>query len=217
MPEKNSSSQNGNRVTQTVQRIIPGTSGEFVKIELSGGPVFFVSIETSFRLRIGQTVDENSIENLADESDSLKCRWKVLELLGLREHTRYQLLLKLRKRGFPDRIITPVLNLLEERGAIDDLRFTENWLRLRMKKHPEGRDALFSGLFRAGVSRQIAERVIRGEIDDKTEDEALFGAMEKLNRRRDMSPDKLKRALLRRGFPLSKISRYIRDIPQETD
>lgn len=55
----------------------------------------------------------------------------ALRLLARREHSRHELVIKLRQRGFEASVIAPVLDDYEDRDWLSDVRFAEMLVRQR--------------------------------------------------------------------------------------
>lgn len=78
-------------------------------------------------------------------------------LLARREHTKRELILKLRARSCPDEIIYKVVDALAEEGMQSDARFAETFVRNRIDRG-------------AGPLRIRAEMMARGCDDEIIED-----------------------------------------------
>ncbi|MCK8516463.1 recombination regulator RecX [Methylonatrum kenyense] len=75
----------------------------------------------------------------ADESgpeapDPAEIEDKAVRLLARREHSRKELQRKLRQRQYPESLIADTLELLEQRGYLDNQRFAEAFIRERIGK-----------------------------------------------------------------------------------
>lgn len=71
----------------------------------------------------------------AGEADTaLEVEAAAVRLLAQREHSRHELLLKLRRRLGPEELLLRVLDDLEGRGLLSDARFTEAYVAMRMRK-----------------------------------------------------------------------------------
>ncbi len=90
-----------------------------------------------------------------------RCYSRALKLLSRAEHTRKGLEQKLLLRGFQPVEISGVLDRLEEEGALSDRRFAEEWVRSRLKKHPEGKALLELGLQKRGVDESLSREVVK--------------------------------------------------------
>ncbi|GGC55809.1 regulatory protein RecX [Marinobacter halophilus] len=67
-----------------------------------------------------------------DQGQDYKARSAALRLLARREHSRYELSLKLRQRQIEAAIIDTVLDEYEHEGWLDDQRFADVYARQRM-------------------------------------------------------------------------------------
>lgn len=90
----------------------------------------------------------------------------ALAALARREHSRAELERKLVKKEFPADGLRTVLSRLEEEGLLSNERFAEQWLRSRLRLHPEGEASLRAGLRAKGVEKPI----IKKEIDSGREE-----------------------------------------------
>jgi regulatory protein len=98
-------------------------------------------------------------------ADAPACRRTALELLARREHSRRELTRKLRIRGFPAEVVGPVLDELEQSGALADARFTDTFVRSRVAKG-QGPQRIRSELAERGIDDAAADAVLRGsEVD----------------------------------------------------
>jgi SOS response regulatory protein OraA/RecX len=78
-------------------------------------------------------------------------------------------------------------------------------VRQRLARHPAGSGPLRAGLQRRGVGRELAEQAVRGELTEEAERAGAAALVEKLRRRSDMTPERLRGTLARRGFRRSLI------------
>jgi regulatory protein len=101
----------------------------------------------------------------AADLDAAACTRCAVELLGRREHSRRELTRKLGTRGFPDDVITGVLDDLERSGALADTRFTDVFVRSRVAKG-QGPQRIRAELAQRGIGGAAADEVLRGaEVD----------------------------------------------------
>jgi hypothetical protein len=85
------------------------------------------------------------------------------------------------------------------------IRLHERALRLlagaaHSARHPEGAGPLQAGLERRGVGRELAAQAVRQALTAEAERAAASSLVEKLRRRSDMTPERLRATLSRRGF-----------------
>jgi regulatory protein len=100
-----------------------------------------------------------------DVADPGACERAALDLLARREHSRCELERKLGARGFPEELISPTLDALEESGELASARFTESFIRTRAAKG-QGPARIRAELAERGIDReQAAELLQEADID----------------------------------------------------
>lgn len=84
-------------------------------------------------------------------------RERCLGLLARREHTRRELLQKLRQRGFDEaEIANDVLDELEAQGLLSEARFVESFIRSRVESG-QGPLKIRAALQERGIAANVAE------------------------------------------------------------
>ena len=134
--------------------------------------------------------------------------------LSRREHSRAELVGKLKQKQFDGEIIISVLEELEERGYLDDRRFAQMWIERRTANHPRGRRMLARELEQKGVSAEVARETLAEHFPETDERGVLIGLIEKRRRISSVSdPQVFKRRLLgflaRRGFSYDDIRQVL--------
>jgi regulatory protein len=140
------------------------------------------------------------VERLRELAQVYALRWRALRLLASGAQTAAGLRRKLLARGAPPRALEAVLQRLVREGHIDDRAFARQWLRQRLERHPEGPGPLLAGLLRRGVRRELAEEALDSLLSPELERESLLALARKLKRRSGMTPERLLKTLLARGF-----------------
>ncbi len=135
---------------------------------------------------------------------------RAMKYLAAAEHSRFQLEVKLRKKGFSAAETGPALDFLCGRKIIDDRRFASAWLNSRVSSCINGRIKLAAELASRGISREDADAALNEFFSRWSEEELCRKAAEKL-RRRGRSGEKLTASLLYRGFPPSVIRSCLKD------
>ena len=92
--------------------------------------------------------------------DEPACKRAALELLARREHSRRELTRKLAARGFPDEVLSPALDELEQSGALADARFTDSFVRSRIAKG-QGPQRIRAELAQRGIADAAADNGLR--------------------------------------------------------
>lgn len=214
---ESSSSQN---VNTSFGRIERGVNRNGFAAAAEDGSSFFISGRQAEQLGLfaGQELTEYEYSTLKDRIDFLRAKSKAVELLAIREHSTAELRIKLGRREFPEKTINHVITSLTESSLLSDRRYAETWIQVRLRKNPEGRAMLSAGLNRKGVDRSVIREVLDACIDEETLADALERAAEKLLRNRNMSREKMLRALIRRGFDYGHVSGVVnRSFPEDRE
>lgn len=201
------SSQNVNLEVTDIRR---GVSGEAVQFSFSDGSSFFIHPEAAREYSVcrGAGFSSDQLNTILRRSAEYAARDKAVEYLSRRDHSAFELILKLRKKDYDKETAAAAVEMLKARGYVDDRRFAGLWIESRLKKHPEGRSSLLAGLARKGVSRDTAESVLGEVFTEEQEEESLDKCLEKYLRTRPADPGKLIKHLLRRGFRYGDIKRH---------
>ena len=144
-------------------------------------------------------LSEADSETLLTAAQTFIVERAALSYLVRAEQCRFQLLLKLRNKGYAADCIGKALDYLESEGALDDSRFAEAWLRSHSIHQSEGRRKMQAGLMAKGIDSKIAIAALDGYFSSVSEVELCKKAMEKLVRM-GKNDDKLLVALARKGF-----------------
>ena len=139
----------------------------------------------------------------------------VLRWLGQRELTTSQARVRLRRRHYPDDIITTVLARLVADGLLDDQRAARARARhdVAIKRHGRGR--VLRQVQSLGVDRETADAAVSAVFADVDEDRLLADALTRRLRGQPLPADrkalgKLYGWLLRQGFDAGKVSALFR-------
>ena len=207
--EEDSSSQSVNIYITGIQ-----TKEAFTEVSISTGASFFISVSDffSFPYSKGDEITQEVVEQLERGHKLILCRAKALSLLDLAEHSAFMLRTKLRQRGFELPVIETVIAQLKEKNYLDDSRFARLWVASRLRRNPAGKSVLVSGLRAKGVSARDAEEAVAEILD---EDALLEGARKVYNkaaRKKNVTPEKIKAAMLQKGYSLSVIRLMTKEV-----
>jgi regulatory protein len=203
---ESSSSQNVNLSIASFQK--RGAGEETVTVSLSDGSSFFMPLPLRDSWVPGKFLDEDDMEYLHTEDSYIRGREWAASRLALREDSSGRMMQKLQQRGYSSGVSRRILDDMKTLGFLDDHRFTELWLRERLRTHPEGRNALVAGLQKRGISGEIARSQVFTLVSAEDELQALDQCLKKF-RRQKLSDEKLLQRLMRRGFSYSSIKRKL--------
>ena len=184
-------------------------SAGILKVYPEEGPSFFVRPDylneecASLLASIGGScnirLSEEASAALYLAARSFLAERVAMDYLSRAEHSRYQLSLKLLKKGYTSVEIDPALDYLESKHYLDDSRYAEAWLRSRAIHQYEGRRKMFAGLVSRGINGKIADKSLNDYFTQTDEIELCDKAIVKLIRT-GKSMEKLETALIRKGF-----------------
>lgn len=142
-------------------------------------------------------------EDLLNAGLAFAAEKKACDYLARAEQSRAGLRRKLLAKNFDENAVDCVLDFLESEGFLSDARFARSWLNNRNIAHAEGRTKLLAGLLRRGVSRDVANTALDEFCAERTENERLSRAVEKIFRlakNKNLSEEKIILKLMRQGF-----------------
>ncbi|MGN0173620.1 MAG: regulatory protein RecX [Acutalibacteraceae bacterium] len=167
-------------------------------------------------LKVGQALDEADVESLRYDSSVTRATSKAMWLLGRREYSEKEMILRLKKDGFDEDAVVEAVERLVEAGVIDDERFAYNFAYNLKENRKLGKRAVITELLLKGVDREIAEAVADEFCNDEVESAAeiirikypAFNEDEKINRR-------MFAALQRKGYSYSVIKQATLTVENE--
>lgn len=130
---------------------------------------FFCGMELitvmSERLKVGQTVSEEQLENIIFKAEYSLALNKALNYISKSMHTKSQLVKYLNGKQYSKKIVDAVMDKLTEYGYVDDLSYASQFAEL--KKQNSGKRKIAFELKQKGVDNKFIDEVL-----DKIEDES---------------------------------------------
>ena len=163
------------------------------------------------RFDVGREIDDEQLHACVTDSDKKRCKDKALWLISFRDHSRKELIDKLR-RDYSDEVCEAAVERLEELGLIDDGRFARRYAAdLINLKHLSER-GVRQKLYEKGIDRNVIDEVLDEVVID--EKEQIRTIIEK-KFARSLNDEKGQRrcvnALARLGFGYSDIKSVLRE------
>ncbi len=126
------------------------------------GSPFSISgdVFVSEQLYLGQELSREAFLHLKDVQEAHLCRKQAMTYLARREHTAFELKIKLQRKGFSSHGIENTLDMLEEENLLSELRYALQFIESRQRKNPEGRALMSQRLSQKGVAREAAEKAL---------------------------------------------------------
>ncbi len=155
-----------------------GTRGA-VKIGLDSGSFFLCRLayfpEGSLREAAGwealaaesaPLLGERELALLAAAAEAFAAEREALKKLALRERSRLELELALKRKKHGAAAVKAALDLLESEGLLSERRFADAYLRSRLRSRPEGEALLRARLSSKGLSRDAATEAVKERAED---------------------------------------------------
>lgn len=199
-----------------VVEVQKGTVSGWLEISLSDGSFFMLPAAQLYSLGWEQPGTPVVPAEAAEKQSSawLTCiRQKAMDSLARAEQCRAHLERKMRAKGYPAEPVRIVLDDLQQRDLLSDLRFARLWARNRMLRRGEGPVAVSAGLRSRGVPAHIVRQAledIQEEIPDIL-DTAIARAVSRLLRLKSVrGRETLRYRLLNEGFDAELIAEELK-------
>jgi regulatory protein len=189
---------------------------ERVNVYLDDRYAFSLAAIEAAKLRRGQLLSDQEIEELLERDSFQKAYARALRFLSYRPRSEAEVRRYLQGKKVSPTIEAEVVERLTAAGLLDDQAFASYWVENRESFNPRGRYALRHELYQKGLS----EETIAAALEDIDEEESAHRAL--TSRARRMPPldrrsfrKKLGSFLRRRGFSYEAISTALERMWQE--
>lgn len=170
---------------------------ERVSVYLDGRYAFSLAAIEAARLRRGQLLSDQEIEDLLKRDSFQKAYNRALRFLSYRPRSEAEMRRYLQGKKVPPTIEAKVVERLTSAGLLDDQAFASYWVENRESFNPRGRYALRYELRQKGLN----EETIALALEEIDEEDSAYRAL--INRARRMPP-------LDRGAFYKKLGSYLR-------
>ena len=179
-----------------------------VNIYLDGKYAFSLNGILGAWLRIGQDLSDERMNSMISEDEHEKAYQKALHFLSFRPRSIHEVQKNLLGRGIPTQMIDETIQRLRENSLLDDLKFSQEWIRNRMDFRPRSRAALSMELKLKGIPEDVIQTAFEEDVDD--EKMAFLAARKVLRKLESLNRlefrKKLSDHLARRGFSYASIN-----------
>lgn len=151
---------------------------------------------------------------MPENNEEERARLYLLKLFKHRPRSRYEVLSRLRQKGFSRPVVEITIQKAESAGLIDDARFAKLWIEDRLARRPTSRRALQRELYDKGLDPEHIEKALaRVELDEAALAQQLIA--ERLARLGSVDRETRQRRLVgflrRRGFSGQLIRRVLKE------
>lgn len=190
-----------------------------VKVRFVGGDSVLLDSDFAAQqcLHTGDSISEEKIEQLLQESDYIRAKSRALWFLDRADHSEKALFDKIIKGGIPETAAARAIARLKEIDLLDDRRYA---LRLaeRMKDSNISKREVYMKLNLKGVPRDIINEVLsQTQFDEAAQIRALID--KKYARRLQSGEDvqKIYAALVRKGFSYGAVREVLKVYCEELE
>lgn len=166
-------------------------------------------------------ITKKELEELKKEIEIYLIKQSSFRYLTGRNHSKYELKLKLLKKDYKKSLVKTIIDDLERQNLLNDEHFAEEFF-ISQQKRKRGFLKIKSELFRKGISRGIIENVSNNHKDDTIflESAKLIAAKKyqslvKRNIEDRSIIEKMYRFLLGRGFSPEIVKKIIKEVEMD--
>lgn len=163
------------------------------------------------RLHIGQEFAKDELENLHKTAVEDKALMRAYDLLARRPRSTWEMHDYLKRKDYDELLIKKILNMLSDRGLLDDKKFAQAWVDNRRLLKPVSKRRLMQELQQKRISKNIIVSVLDAEETDER------GVLKQLVEKKRSIPrfaadeQKLIAYLMRQGFRYDDIKAVLND------
>ncbi|MGD9901703.1 MAG: RecX family transcriptional regulator [Spirochaetales bacterium] len=183
---------------------------ERVSISLDGKFFCGLQMETVIknRIKIGDEISEEKLENLQFESEKQVAFNKVLNLISKRLKTKHELKVYLQGKGYSKKVVDYVIEKLSEYNYVNDANYAKLYVKNNLST--KGARRLRQELILKGISKKIIDEAL---LDLPSQDEQIEVLVNKYMQNKEKTREnyaKLYAYLIRRGFNYDQIEPFIK-------
>ena len=156
-------------------------------------------------LKNNMELDDTELASLTEQVNSRRALNKAADLLTRRDHSRAELVQKLRQKGFDAESAGAAAEKLESLGYLDDRRFAEIYAAELAQSKGFGKRRIVTELFRKGIARDVIDEVL--ETLELPQDSLVSLIERKFSRKLSTEQDvrRTVNALVRMGYGYGEI------------
>jgi len=140
--------------------------GNFVHIKFENSESIKIPYElfVKHNLYVGDEISEEKFEKLTEQIRIYQIKQSAFRYLGLRNHSKSELKLKLIKKGYEKSLINKSLNDIDRLGYLNDKKFAEEFFNYQVKRK-KGLYKIKAELIKKGIDRKIIKEISDEFID----------------------------------------------------
>ncbi|MBM4171368.1 MAG: regulatory protein RecX [Ignavibacteria bacterium] len=194
--------------------------GSNIELCFDEGSIYKLDYRSVFDngLKKNDDISDEKLEALLLQSEFQKTKDSALRLLARRPHSKYEIKIKLIRKGYSKDIIENVIQKLTDEKLIDDLVFSNAYVLELSEKKKSGIVKIKSQLLKKGIDRKIIANALEKISDIEEIENAYQLVIKKLKilKRKETDHKKIQQKLysylLSKGYPSELISKTLRKI-----
>jgi regulatory protein len=197
-----------------------------VTLILDNNEKLFLSYEVYLKsgLRKNEEISDSRFSILIEENQLFHIRQKAFRLLGRRQHSAFELKLKLKQKRYNEQLIDRVINQLRNSNYLNDLEFAKTFTEENIKNKLWGQRKIEAELIKKGIDREIITQIINEKFSDSDQfDNAIELARKKYkslldrNTNKEKIKSKLISFLLSRGYNYDTVKKVAETIIEKNN
>ncbi len=157
------------------------------------------------RFDVGKDIDDEVLRACILDSDRKRCKDKAMWLISFRDHSRKELLDKL-KRDYPEDVAEAAVARMEELGLVDDSRYARRYTADLIHLKRLSIRGVRQKLYEKGIDRDLIDEILEEtEIDEEAQIRAVIEKKYARNLNDEKSRRRAVSALQRLGFGYGSI------------
>lgn len=180
-----------------------------VVINFDNEELLFLSVEVLMKsgIRKDDEISDDRFLSLIRENQLFHIKQRAFLYLGRRLHSKYELKTKLLQKKYESELINTVLNELEQKKYLNDVKFAKTFAAEKIKTKLWGEKKLRAELIKKGINMEIISDMIKdiiSEEDNYKNALVLAGKKYKSLQARNLNAESVKKKLITfltsRGF-----------------
>jgi regulatory protein len=187
-----------------------------VNVYLDGEFAFGLAAIEAARLRVGQMLSDEEINELRTRDNIERAYERGLDYLSYRPRSEFEVRRRLREKDFEDGVVDVAMERLLRAGLLDDREFARYWVDNRARFNPRGLRGLRHELQQKGVPRDIIDDTL-ATFDVQAAARKTVAAGARRLSQEDLSAfrRKLQAYMARRGFSYAVIKPLVEEKIEE--
>ncbi len=216
------------RYSEEALKLLPATVSE-IQVQKKNNSRYSIFVKNQFligvsdstltklNLKKGVEITPSFLREIEQQEDRWAAREYMFRILSRRDHSRKELKDKAHKKGYSGGFIDEILDEFEQKEYINDRKFAKKYAADKFEFNDWGPYKIRTQLFKKGISKPIAERVISNTFGNQAIKESMKALITKRKRRYQREPKEKRRKkvfdyLMRKGYDSENILKHLDEL-----